>query len=155
MKKAFKIIISISFIFYLFALIVILFLQSRGFDWRSSLPLLEYIKTSSNIVPFKTIFTYVTAIFNGRMNIDIPIKNLVINLLLFLPMGIYLPLFIKKINKTSLFSIYAIALLFIVEVVQLLTKRGSFDIDDFILNMVGALIGFAVWKMKVVQRLLK
>lgn len=28
------------------------------------------------------------------------------------------------------------------------------DVDDFILNMLGALIGFAIWKTKFVQRIL-
>jgi glycopeptide antibiotics resistance protein len=57
-------------------------------------------------------------------------------------------------NKINTFSIFMIILLFIIEVVQLVTRRGSFDIDDFILNMVGALIGFGIWKTKVVQKLL-
>ena len=127
---------------------------SRGYTW-ADLSLVEYIKRSSNFVPFKTISTYITAMFNGSMNIDIPIRNLLGNLIMFLPMGIYLPYYIKKINKVSGFTILMIILLFIIEVIQVVTKRGSFDIDDFILNMLGALIGFGIWKMKVVQKLLK
>jgi glycopeptide antibiotics resistance protein len=89
------------------------------------------------------------------MNMDIPIKNLIGNFIMFLPMGIYLPYFIKRINKASVFSISMIILLFVIEVIQLVTRRGSFDIDGFILNMLGALIGFGIWKMKFVQKLLK
>ncbi|WP_428912183.1 VanZ family protein [Niallia sp. Krafla_26] len=154
MKKVIKVVFSISFIFYLFVLMIILFLGTRGYIW-SDLSLLEYIKRSSNFVPFKTITTYFKAILNGSMNIDIPIKNLVGNFILFLPMGIYLPLYIRKINKVSVFSISMILLLFIIEVMQVFTRKGSFDIDDFILNMLGALIGFGIWKTKVVQKLLK
>ena len=88
------------------------------------------------------------------MNIDIPIKNLIGNFVLFLPMGIYLPFITKKINKMNILSIFMIILLFIIEVVQLVTRRGSFDIDDFILNMIGALIGFGIWKTKVFQEIL-
>ncbi len=89
------------------------------------------------------------------MNMDIPIKNLVGNFILFLPMGFYLPYFMKKINKVSVFSLLMIILLFIFKVLQLVTRRGSFDIDDFILNMFGAIIGFGIWKSNVVQKLLK
>jgi glycopeptide antibiotics resistance protein len=89
------------------------------------------------------------------MNMDIPIKNLAGNLIMFLPMGIYLPYFIKRLNKASGLSITMIILLFVIEVIQLVTRRGSFDIDDFILNLLGALIGFGLWKMKFVQKLLK
>ncbi|RKQ33239.1 VanZ family protein [Oceanobacillus halophilus] len=149
-----KILINISFVIYLLALIVLLFLGSRGFLW-SDLSLIEYIKNSSNFVPFKTISTYITAMFDGSMNMDIPIKNLFGNLIMFLPMGIYLPYFLKRINKVSGFTISMIILLFVIEVIQLVTRRGSFDIDDFILNMVGALVGFGIWKTKFIQKLLK
>ena len=154
MKRFIKLVLSVSFIFYLLALVVLLFLGTRGYVW-ADLTLMEYIKRSSNFVPFKTISTYITAIFSGSMNIDIPIKNLVGNFIMFLPMGIYLPFFIRRTDKISVFSISMIILLLVIEVIQVVTKRGSFDIDDFILNMLGALIGFGIWKMKVVQKLLK
>ena len=118
------------------------------------MPLLEYIKYSSNIVPFKTISAYINAIFYGSMNIDIPIKNLVGNFILFLPMGIYLPYLTIKMDKIATFSIAIIILVFIIEVVQLVTRIGSFDIDDFILNILGALIGFGIWKTKVIQNIM-
>lgn len=152
MKRVIKVVLGISFILYLFALTVILFLRPREI-WLD-MPILEYIKYSSNIVPFKTISTYINAIFDGSMNIDIPIKNLIGNFILFLPMGIYLPFLTKKINKMNVLSIFMIILLSIIEVVQLVTRRGSFDIDDFILNILGALIGFVIWKTKVVQKIL-
>ena len=152
MKRVIKVVLGISFILYLFVLAAILFLRPREI-WLD-MPILEYIKYSSNIVPFKTISTYINAIFDGSMNIDIPIKNLIGNFILFLPMGIYLPFLTKKINKMNVLSIFMIILLFIIEVVQLVTRRGSFDIDDFILNILGALIGFAIWKTKVVQKIL-
>ncbi len=150
---------GISFIFYLLALVMLLFVGVmfvgiRGYIW-TDLSLIEYIKNSSNFVPFKTISTYIQAIFDGSMNISIPIKNIVGNLFMFLPMGIFLPFFIVKINKVSIFTISMIILLFFIEAIQLVTRRGSFDIDDFILNMLGALIGFGIWKSKLFQRLLK
>ena len=33
---------------------------------------------------------------------------------------------------------------------QILTRRGSFDVDDFILNMIGAAVGYGVWKLQYV-----
>jgi glycopeptide antibiotics resistance protein len=44
--------------------------------------------------------------------------------------------------------------LVIIEVLQLLTRRGSFDIDDIILNTLGALIGLTIWKTKAIQYIL-
>lgn len=143
--KFIKIALGFSFVVYILALVIILFLGTRGIVW-SETSLLEYIKHSSNIVPFSTIVLYIQAINDGTMNIDIPIRNLLGNFVLFLPMGIYLPFFFKKLNKIGSFTLSMIIILFIVEVVQLLTRRGSFDIDDFILNLLGALVGFAIWK---------
>ncbi|MDR7238153.1 VanZ family protein [Neobacillus drentensis] len=153
MKKVIKIFLGLSFPVYLFLLMVFLFLKSKGY-WVD-MSLIEYIKSSTNIVPFKTIITYINAIFDGSMNMDIPIKNLIGNFVMFMPMGIYLPLFINKLNKIVIYSIFMTILLFSIEVAQLVTRRGSFDIDDFILNMLGALIGYLFWKSKVVQKLVK
>jgi glycopeptide antibiotics resistance protein len=154
MKRVIQIFLSISFIFYLLALVVLLFFGSRGNFWADQ-TLIEYMKSSSNFVPFKTISIYINAIFSESMNMDIPIKNLVGNFIMFLPMGIYLPYFTKRINKVTVFSISMPLLLFVIEGIQVVTRRGSFDIDDFILNILGALIGFGIWKVKRVQRLLK
>ncbi|MCM3396509.1 VanZ family protein [Oceanobacillus profundus] len=155
MKKVIKVIFGISFIFYLFALAMLLFLNSRGGTWSTDLSLLESVKFNSNFVPFKTISTYVQAIFDGSMNMNIPLKNLFGNLFMFLPMGIYLPFFINKINKVKIFTVLMFIVLLFIESIQLVTRRGSFDVDDLILNMLGALIGFGIWKAKVVQKLLK
>ncbi|WP_163539554.1 VanZ family protein [Gracilibacillus sp. YIM 98692] len=154
MKKVIKVAFGISFLFYLFVLVRLLFLQDRGDMW-TDLSLLEYIRTSSNFVPLKTISTYFQVIFDGSMNMDIPLKNLVGNLFIFLPMGIYLPFFTHKLNKVSIFTILMIITLFFIEFIQLVTRRGRFDIDDFILNMLGALVGFAIWKTRLVQKIIK
>ncbi|MFB1050912.1 VanZ family protein [Paraliobacillus sp. JSM ZJ581] len=153
MKKV-KVIFSISFIFYLLVMLMLMFLDNRGYMW-TNLSMFEYIRYSSNLIPFRTISTYIQAIFDGSMNIDVPIKNLSGNLFMFLPMGIYLPFFIRKLHKANLFLISMIVILFVLEVVQLITRRGSFDIDDFILNLIGALMGFGIWKSKVAQKLLR
>ncbi|MEH6989687.1 VanZ family protein [Cytobacillus firmus] len=144
MKKIIRLTIGISFLFYLCTLTVLLFFISRGF-W-SDMPLMEYMKLSSNFVPFKTINGYVMAISNGSMNLIIPIKNLAGNVAAFLPMGIFLPYFSKRLNRHKSFTITMTVIILSVEIIQLVTRRGSLDIDDFILNMIGALIGFGLWK---------
>jgi len=144
---------------YLIALIMLLFVGvmfvgMRGHIW-TDMSLIEYIRNSSNFIPFKTISTYVRAMFDGSLNISIVIKNLLGNFILFLPMGIYLPYYVKRINKFGKFTLSMVILLFLVEATQLVTRRGSFDIDDFILNMAGTLLGYSIWKTKIVQSILK
>lgn len=151
MKKAKNSLICISFILYLFALVFILFIDSRGYRW-SDASFWEYIKWSSNFIPFRTINLYIHSIFHGTLDINIPLKNLGGNLILFLPMGIYLPLFIKRINKMGIYVITMSVILLLIEVTQVVSRRGSFDIDDLILNMLGAVIGFIIWKGRFVEK---
>ncbi|OGX79441.1 vanZ like family protein [Exiguobacterium sp. SH31] len=150
MKKMIK----LSFILYLIGLFVLMFSGGRG-QLFTNLSLVEYIQASSNLVPFETIRLYIQSIKDGSLNVDIPIKNLGGNVLLFLPMGIYVPLFIKSVNRIGKFVGFMTVLLFTLEVIQLVTRRGSFDIDDFMLNLIGALIGYGMWNTKLVQRLLQ
>ncbi|MCM3091020.1 MULTISPECIES: VanZ family protein [unclassified Cytobacillus] len=144
MKKIIRLIIAISFLSYICALIVLLFFLSRGF-W-SGMPLMEYIRYSSNFVPFKTINGYVVSISNVSMNLDIPIKNLAGNVAAFLPMGFFLPYYFRKLYRLKTFTITMTVMILSVEVIQLVTRRGSFDIDDYILNIIGALLGLGIWK---------
>ncbi|MGP4065980.1 VanZ family protein [Oceanobacillus sp. M65] len=152
--KIIKVIFKVSFVIYLIALTMLLFLRNRGYMW-ADLSLIEYIKSSSNVVPFKTINTYFQAIFDGSMNLDIPIKNLGGNIFMFLPMGIYMPFYITKLTRVSTFTTFMIVLLFLIETLQLLTRTGSFDIDDFILNMLGALLGYGIWKTLPLQKIVR
>ncbi|WP_282173472.1 VanZ family protein [Cytobacillus firmus] len=147
MKIIIRFFMGISFLIYLLLLTVLLFFMSRGF-W-SDMPLIEYMMQSSNLVPFKTINGYLLAISNESMNLIIPIKNLAGNVAAFLPMGIFLPYFIKRLNRLKSFTITMTVMILSVEIIQLVTRRGSLDIDDFILNMIGALIGYGFWKVMI------
>ena len=149
MKKYLSLMIKITFVIYLIATFFILFLGQRG-HW-SNFSITEYALMQINIVPFKTIIEYIHAILTGSMNVMIPIKNLVGNLVLFLPMGIYLPLFFKKSRSFKSFLLIVFAILLSIELIQFITKRGAFDIDDLILNLSGASIGLAIWKSKLGQ----
>ena len=144
MKKVINLIIKISFVVYILALCVILFFGSRG-RW-DNFSILEYAAMQMNLVPFETIALYVRAMIRDTINLNIAIANLLGNFLLFMPMGIYLPLLFQKIRSLVDFLLYMIPVLSLVELVQLLTKRGSFDIDDLILNLAGAVLGFWFWK---------
>jgi len=139
-----RILLAASFAGYLLILVYLIFVM-HGRYW-SDLTLWEYILYNTNFVPFKSIILYIQALSDHSMNMDTPVKNLVGNLLMLLPMGLYLPGFFKRLRKLGAFCICIVVLIFIVEAAELLLRRGSFDIDDFILNMAGALIGFAIWR---------
>ena len=64
------------------------------------------------------------------------------NLLMFVPMGLFLPLVSTKVDGKSILKI-AIAIPIIVEIVQPVVGR-SFDVDDIILNFAGIVLGYFI-----------
>ena len=115
------------FIIYCLLLITILFLNNEyrmgGFQNISTFSR-EHLETS-NFIPFATIIGYVSGMVSNDINIGIVIINLVTNLLLFAPMGFFIPmLFQDKIKNTKQFLIIIIILTFLVEIIQFITYRG-------------------------------
>ncbi|SET35039.1 Glycopeptide antibiotics resistance protein [Oceanobacillus limi] len=97
---------------------------------------------SINLIPFQTIAMYVE--FEG--NVDIQIINLLGNIIVFVPIGIFAVILKKKILFREVLIIGFASTCFI-EITQLMfTSIGiiyrSFDIDDIILNTIGVLIGY-------------
>ena len=77
-------------------------------------------------------------------NIDVTAYFL--NILLFIPLGLLAPVVEKKINKLSGIIANGLFLTLLIEMSQLLNNRRT-DIDDVILNTLGAVIGFAIFKL--------
>lgn len=147
MKKAWKIIIGITFVIYCYAVLHLVFLSRvymLRYGWGRN-TILEYLSFQSNFVPFRTIGEYIGALQNGSMNRSIPIQNLLGNFLLFLPMGVYLPFLFAKMRSFRRTIFTVLGVLIGIELLQMLTRLGSFDIDDLILNLAGAMLGYGLY----------
>lgn len=68
--------------------------------------------------------------------------NIFGNVLGFLPFGLMLPLIAPKMDNVFLTVLSGFLLSLGVEVIQLITKVGCFDVDDLILNTLGAFLGY-------------
>lgn len=73
--------------------------------------------------------------------------NLAGNVAAFMPFGFFLPVFIKRCENFWNTVFYSFELSLLVELIQLVTKVGSFDVDDIILNTLGGALGFVGFKM--------
>ncbi|MDF2942667.1 MAG: teicoplanin resistance protein VanZ [Herbinix sp.] len=98
---------------------------------------------SINLIPFHSIMGYLSGSSDTIRRFAF--GNVVGNIVIFIPLGIYLPLF-KKDKKllVNLFLIFTVSLL--VEIIQGLLGIGVSDIDDIILNCLGGVIGILVYK---------
>lgn len=94
--------------------------------------------STSNFVPFKELLRY-------RLGTRLFYKNIIGNITLFLPYGFLVSYFIK-IEKTL--SIFLLTLLtsISIETTQLMIGR-VFDIDDILLNLIGGLSGYFIYKL--------
>ena len=150
--------LKILFIIYCLLVFTILFLNNEyrmGASQNISTFSKEHFE-SSNIIPFSTIIEYISRLISHEINTKIVIINFASNLLLFAPMGFFIPiLFQSKIKNIKQFVIMMIILTLIVEILQFITYRGSTDIDDIILNTIGAVIVYMIMKTKFAKELLK
>ena len=106
------------------------------------------VRANMNVVPFHTMKLYlrVLAENRGQMLIRHAIVNLVGNVVMFIPLGILLPQVHQVLRSTWRFFVMAVILICLVELIQLFSLTGCCDVDDLILNVFGAGIGFIGYK---------
>lgn len=121
----YKEIFMLLFILYVMCLFEIVTLQDHNYGL-------------SNYVPFKEIFRY-------EIGSRLFIKNIIGNILLFLPYGYFAADYLK--SKKALPICFLTMLVSItIEFVQLNIGR-TFDIDDVILNTCGGLFGYFLYRV--------
>ena len=92
----------------------------------------------NNFIPFKEILRYE---FGARLFV----KNIIGNVLLFVPYGFFTALYVDIKKSRSAFFLVLLASVAI-EVTQLGIGR-VFDVDDIILNVLGGMIGFYIYRI--------
>lgn len=71
-------------------------------------------------------------------------RNIILNILMFVPFGFLLPLFSYRFKKLYWTLSLGFLFTFGIEVTQYITKRGIFEVDDIMNNWIGALIGYSL-----------
>ncbi|MBD5451392.1 MAG: VanZ family protein [Lachnospiraceae bacterium] len=74
------------------------------------------------------------------------IKNTVLNILLFMPLGFLLPVIWSEYRNAKKMVLTGLALSVIIEILQIFTFRFT-DIDDLITNTLGTALGYVIAKM--------
>jgi len=96
----------------------------------------------SNFTPFETIQFYVNRL-GGPMH-TVAVYNLVGNVVLFVPFGIYIPAIWNKLQSLWIMLIVSFAIPLFIETTQYFIGR-SIDVDDIILNTIAILIGYSLF----------
>lgn len=90
----------------------------------------------------------IQGIFSGTVKITnwAELRNIILNILLFIPFGYLLPSMFPKLRWWQVVIIGFCGSL-LIELLQLLTRLGYADVDDLINNTLGAAIGFLCYKL--------
>ena len=159
-KKILKVNLIIYFIIYTVTIITLtLFDEIFGRQglvipkWNKEL-LDMYMRNSFNIVPFDTIRLFINGYINGFVSTRDFAINILGNLCALMPCGIFIPMMFKRINKYYKFLILMIMLVISIELLQFITLSGSCDIDDLILNVLGASAVYYIYKIKFIKKII-
>ena len=114
-----------------------------------------YVESSVNLIPFKTIIGYTKDIFTSLLDTSTIFANLLGNLVCMMPFALFIPMLFKKINNTKKFLITILCITLGIELIQFITFSGSCDIDDIILNTLGAFIMYKILNIKDIKNLIK
>lgn len=72
--------------------------------------------------------------------------NILGNVLAFFPFGFILPVITRRMQSGFLITLSGFGFSLLVELLQLVTKVGCFDVDDLLLNTLGAAAGYLLFR---------
>jgi len=121
-----KLVLSLIFLGYLFIIAVAVFFNRYSGFKSMNLHLFASYRTAWN-----TFSTYEW-------------RNIILNILLFVPMGVFLPLWSDKLKKLWKTVFIGFGMTLLIEFTQYFTGRGIFDVDDIFNNTLGTLIGYGL-----------
>ena len=126
-----------SFSYLVFLNYIVFFAGRRSFHYNYEI----------NYFPIKnSIHTFLTLNLHDKAEINNIYINFFGNIILFIPFAFLLIMLFKiiKLNKIILLSLLASTS---IEIIQYFFQIGLADVDDIILNTVGAIMGFYLYKI--------
>jgi len=121
-----RFILNLFLLVYSICLLILLFFRPGG-----------QVYDNWNLIPFSTIEFYLS----GNVSFLIAFYNLAANIGVFIPFGFALMVTIKSRIMRFVIPLLSISA---IELLQFITRRGSLDIDDLILNLIGVYIGYVL-----------
>ncbi len=140
-NKLFRVLEILLFAVYLAVLCYFLFIADRMGRTYSE-RVYHY-----NLMPFKEIVRFWT--YRQTLGFWSVMLNLIGNVAAFIPYGLFLPRLFSSCRRFLLTFVLAFEFSLCVEIIQLVWKVGSFDVDDILLNTLGGAFGFLIYRILV------
>ena len=140
----------LRFLFVVYAAVLLWLLFDRSVSRDPGADYAELLRTNMNLVPFHTIGNYWKVVLQWELD---PLffhclVNLVGNVVLFIPIGYFLPWLWPGMRHFGVFLLTCTLSVMAVELLQLVTLLGCLDVDDLILNLYGMLAGYVIYAIQ-------
>lgn len=136
-KKILRICSKVMFGVYIICLTYFLFFaesMGRTFESRSYHYNLELFKEIGRFIKYRHV-----------LGTQAVLLNLVGNMVAFFPFGFFLPILHPKCRNFLYTVFFSFEFSLLVETIQLISKVGSFDVDDLLLNTIGGALGCLIF----------
>ena len=104
----------------------------------------EFFRPNTNLIPFATIRLFLRAYRQGTLSVLSVVENLLGNGIAFMPLAFYLPCLHPKCRRRLRLFFTILFFSLGIELLQFLLMTGSPDVDDVLLNVLGALFLFEI-----------
>lgn len=126
----YKEVLTLGFIIYVMSLFHVVTFQDVSWS-------------TSNFIPFKEMFRY--ELFSNLF-----FRNVIGNMLMFMPYGFFISYFLK-LDKKKIILLLSLIVSCTIEITQLIIGR-VFDIDDIMLNVLGGLAGYCLYRLIITTK---
>ncbi len=133
-ERRYKLLVRLMFIIYLAALSYFLFFSER-YGRTNSTDEYRY-----NLVLFDEIKRFIK--YRNVVGIESFIVNILGNVLAFTPFGMLVPMLGVKQRKLFFVLLLCLEFTITIELIQLVSKSGVFDVDDILMNTAGGILGY-------------
>ncbi len=93
-----------------------------------------------NLVLFREIKRFI--VYRDILGTYAVVANLFGNVVAFVPFGFFVPILMNRKKHPVIVILYGAEISLAVEIIQLVTKTGSCDVDDLLLNTIGVAVGY-------------
>lgn len=130
-------------IFALYSALILWLMLFARLEAAQAVALGEYVQVHLELIPLSTVTGQLALAKMGNVH---AIANLGGNVLLFAPFGVLLPARFQPLRRFWRFLAVFAGSVAAVEILQLLLRVGFCDVDDLLLNALGASLGFLAWR---------
>lgn len=139
-----EIVVNLLFIYLLYLAQMTIFPLNIGASFERSV----------SLIPFKTIMQFIPILLknglmtnSGNLHLNAGAINIIGNVVVFIPVGILIPLISVKFRRFKSTVILGFTTSLTIEILQFLFAEGRrMDVDDLILNTLGVAIGWGIFK---------